>query len=85
MDNPTTISIALPKALQSFLNQQVDRGNHESIDRYILHLLQQEQAKIARVEELLIEGLESGDSIEATEDWWDAKRIELSRKSSQSL
>ncbi|MGK7927322.1 MAG: type II toxin-antitoxin system ParD family antitoxin [Spirulina sp.] len=83
MENITTVSITLPESLQSFLSQQVNQGNHKSIDRYILHLIQQEQAKIARVEALLLEGLDSGESIEVTENWWEAKRTQLSQKFSQ--
>ena len=73
----TTLNISLPETIQSFVEQQVDKGGYSNVSEYILHLILQEQAKAARVEALLLEGLDSGEPIEATDDWWEQKRIQL--------
>jgi antitoxin ParD1/3/4 len=54
----TTLNISLPETLQSFVEQQVAKGGYSNVSEYILHLILQEQAKAARVEALLLEGLD---------------------------
>ena len=39
-------------------------------------------SKAARVEALLLEGLDSGEPIEATDDWWEQKRTQLMQRQS---
>ncbi|MFB2839513.1 type II toxin-antitoxin system ParD family antitoxin [Floridanema evergladense] len=72
-----TLNISLPESIQAFIEQQVAKGNYGTVNDYILHLISQEQAKIARVESLLLEGLDSGESIELTDEWWETKRSQL--------
>ncbi|MEG3910018.1 hypothetical protein QT979_19330 [Microcoleus sp. w2-18bC1] len=45
-----------------------------------MHLIRQEQARLARVESLFLAGLDSGNSIEITDDWWEQKRAQLVQK-----
>lgn len=72
-----TLNISLPESIKAFIEQQVAKGNYGTVNDYILHLIRQEQAKIARVESLLLEGLDSGESIEVTDKWWEAKKTYL--------
>ena len=73
----TTLNISLPESIQAFIEQQVAKGDYRTVNDYILHLIRQEQAKIGRVESLLLDGLDSGEPIEVTDDWWEQKRIQL--------
>ncbi len=73
----TTLNISLPETIQSFVEQQVAKGDYSNASEYILHLILQEQAKAARVEALLLEGLDSGEPIEVTNGWWEQKRTQL--------
>ncbi len=73
----TTVNISLPETIQAFVEQQVAKGGYSNVSEYILHLILQEQAKAARVEALLLEGLDSGEPIEVTDDWWEQKRTQL--------
>ena len=73
----TPLNISLPETIQSFVEQQVAQGGYSNANEYILHLILQEQAKAARVEALLLEGLDSGEPVEVTDDWWEQKRIQL--------
>ena len=73
----TTLNISLPESIQVFIEQQVAKGDYRTANDYILHLIRQEQAKIARVESLLLDGLDSGKTMEVTDEWWEKKREQL--------
>jgi antitoxin ParD1/3/4 len=49
------------------------------MDEYIHQLINKEVERInqERVESLLLEGLDSGEPIEITDDWWEQKQIQL--------
>ncbi|VXD21849.1 putative transcriptional regulator, CopG/Arc/MetJ family [Planktothrix serta PCC 8927] len=71
------LNLSLPESIQTFVEHQVVKGGYANANEYILDLLRQEQVKIERVESLLLEGLESGEPIELTDEWWDQKRSQL--------
>jgi antitoxin ParD1/3/4 len=73
----TTLNILLPETIQSFVEQQVAKGGYSNVSEYILYLILQEQAKATQIEALLLEGLDSGELIEVTDDWWTQKRNHL--------
>jgi antitoxin ParD1/3/4 len=77
----STLNISLTETIQSFVKQQVAQGGYSNVSEYILHLILQEQAKAARVEALLLEGLDSGEPIEVTDDWWEQKPIQFGMQS----
>ena len=68
---------SLPETIQSFIEQQVTKEDYSNASEYSLHLILQEQAKAARIEALLVEGLDSGKPIEVTDNWWEQKRTQL--------
>ncbi len=55
------------------------QGGYSSTSEYIKHLISQEVERVAlaRLETLLLEGLDSGESIEVTDEWWKQKRTQL--------
>jgi antitoxin ParD1/3/4 len=74
------LNISLPGSLQAFVEDQAAVAGFNSVNDYISHLILREQERVAqqqRVESLLVEGLESGEPIEATDDWWEQKRAHL--------
>lgn len=75
----TNLQISLPESLQQFIDQQVRDGSYNNTDEYIYHLILEDQKRNAKqqLEEMLIAGLDSGDPIEITDDWWENKRAEL--------
>ncbi len=75
-----SLNLPLPDSIQKFINEQVAIGGYSNAAEYILHLIRQEQARAAPVESLLLAGLDSGNSIEITEDWWEQKRAQLVQK-----
>jgi antitoxin ParD1/3/4 len=74
------LNISLPDQAIDFIEQQASIDGFSTPSEYVIHLILQEQERVAqkeRVESLLIEGLESGAAIEITDDWWSQKRTNL--------
>lgn len=82
----TTLNISLPDSMRAFVEEQIAKGGYSTASEYIRHLIRQEQEKEAqkRLEALLIEGLDSGNPIEITDEWWENKRTELAKRLRQS-
>jgi antitoxin ParD1/3/4 len=73
-----TMNISLPDAMKHFIDAQVATGGYSSASEYVRALVrdaQQRQAK-TRLEALLLEALDSGDSTAMTKEDWDAIRRE---------
>ena len=75
-----TLNLPLPDSIQNFINEQVAIKGYSNAAEYILHLIRQDQARTARVESLLLAGLDSGNSIQITDDWWEQKSAHLVQK-----
>ena len=75
----TTLNISLPESMRAFIEEQVHKGGYSTASEYIRHLIRQEQERAdhRRLEELLLEGLDSGESIQVTDEWWEQKRVQL--------
>ena len=78
----TTLNISLPESMREFISEQVAKGGYSTTSEYIRHLIRQELERVAKIqlETLLLEGLDSGESIEITDEWWEQKRSELVEK-----
>ena len=78
----TTLNISLPESMRDFISEQVAKGGYSTTSEYIRHLIRQELERVAKtqLETLLLEGLDSGESIEITDEWWEQKRTELVEK-----
>lgn len=65
--------------MRDFLNQQVAKGGYSTTSEYIRHLIRQDVERVekARLEALLLEGLDSGEPVEITDEWWEEKRNQL--------
>ncbi|MCA6597633.1 MAG: type II toxin-antitoxin system ParD family antitoxin [Pseudanabaena sp.] len=75
----TTVNISVPDSMKAFIDEQVAKGGYSTTSEYIRQLLRQEAERVAqaRLETLLLEGLDSGEPIEINDDWWQQKRIQL--------
>ena len=74
-----SLNISLPQSLKDYLEAQAERGGYGTPSEYVRELLQQDQARRTeqRLEELLLEGLNSGDAMEVTPEYWERKRLQL--------
>ena len=74
------LNISLPDQIQRFVEAQMISTGFHSVDEYIYYLILREQERLsqqAQVEALLLEGLDSGEPLEATDAWWEGKRTQL--------
>jgi antitoxin ParD1/3/4 len=81
------LNISLPDQVQTFVEEQAIAAGFNSANEYVYHLILREQERISqqkRIESLLLEGLDSGEPVEATDDWWEEKRIQLVERFQQS-
>jgi len=75
-----TMNISLPETMKRFVEEQVEGGGYGTASEYIRELIRQAQKQAEedkRLEALLVEGLDSGDPIEVTPEYWERKRQEL--------
>ena len=77
------LNVALSEPMQAFIEEQIATGKYSNASEYIYYLVEQEQERLAReqVEAMLLEGLESGEAIEVTDEWWQQKRDRLIQQS----
>ena len=75
----TTMNISLPDSMRTFIEQKVAQGSYSTASEYIRQLVREDQKRAAqeRLESLLMEGIESGPSIEITPEYWAQKKAKL--------
>ena len=74
-----TMNISLPDALKGFVESEVSDGGYSTASEYFRELLRDAQKRKAeaKLEKLLLEGLESGEGVPVTPEWWENLRREL--------
>lgn len=77
----TSMNVSLPASLRAFAEERASQG-FSSASEYIRELIRRDQKEAARekLEALLVEGLESGEPIVVTEEYWERKRQELAAR-----
>ncbi len=76
------MNISLPDEMRAFVEEQLKSGGYSTASEYLRELIrnaQKEKAR-ARLEALLLEGLDSGDPIEMTPESWRELREEARRR-----
>jgi antitoxin ParD1/3/4 len=70
-----TMNISLPDTLKEFVEQQVAEGGYETMSEYVQELICAAQKRKAEetLEALMLEGLDSGEPIEVTQEYWEKK------------
>ena len=81
----TTLNISLPRRQREFVETQAARSGCTTTSEYVRRLIHdaQKRAEQEDLERRLIEGLESGDPIEITPEYWEKKRRELVERHSR--
>lgn len=72
-----TMNISLPEPLKHFVDGQIASGRYSSVSEYVRELIRDDEKRkaTARLELLLLEGLQ-GEEIELTREDWAAIRKE---------
>ena len=85
----TSMNITLPEPMRQFVEAQISSGSYGTASEYVRTLIREDQKRKAkeRLEALLLEGLDSGDPVEATPEFWKEMRgrIESRRKANQAV
>jgi len=77
-----TMNISLPDPLKEFVDDQVASGRYSSVSEYVRELIRDDEKRKAqaKLEALLMEGIQSGEPTEMTrQDWEDIRRQALAR------
>lgn len=74
-----TMNISLPENLKEFVESQVRSGDFSSVSEFMRQLLRREQRERDRekLELRILEGLSSGEPVEATPEMWEQLRQRL--------
>ncbi len=72
------MNVSLPEQLRTFVTERA-KGRFGSTSEYVRELIREDQRRAAqeRLEAKLLDGLESGDPIEVTPEYWETKRKQL--------
>ncbi len=78
-----TLNISLTESMQAFIEEQIAKGRYSTASGYIRHLIWQDQKQAAqmKLEAMLLEGLDSGEPIEITDEWWESQINEVVERS----
>jgi antitoxin ParD1/3/4 len=75
----TQLTIALSDQAQSYINKQVAEGSYATVDEFIISLILAEEKRQdqCKLNTMIREGLQSGEPIAITDEWWEKKRGQL--------
>jgi antitoxin ParD1/3/4 len=75
----TQITVELPDELAIQIQSQIAQGEFSNLGEYVVYLLQKEQSQLrsTQLEKMFLEGLDSGELIEITDQWWEQKRQQI--------
>jgi antitoxin ParD1/3/4 len=77
-----TMNIALPEAMKHFVQERVSQGGYSSVSEYVRELIRTDQRRKVeeRIDALLLEGLDSGEPIPVTKEYWEEKKRKLTER-----
>jgi antitoxin ParD1/3/4 len=77
-----TINIALPEAMKHFVQERVSQGGYSSVSEYVRELIRTDQRRTVeeRTDALLLDGLDSGEPIPVTQEYWEEKKRKLTER-----
>ncbi len=75
----TTLNISLPRPQREFVESEAARSGCTTTSEYMRRLIHEAQKRTQQdeLERKLIAGLDSGDPIEITPEYWEQKRRDL--------
>jgi antitoxin ParD1/3/4 len=77
-----TMNIALPESMKQFAQERVSAGGYSSVSEYVRELIRADQKRMLdeRIDSLLLEGLDSGQPIPVTQEYWEEKKRKLTER-----
>ena len=80
-----SLNISLSSEMRAFIDEQVRGGSYHDHSEYVRDLIRHDRARQekARVDALLLDGLESGEPVLLTRDDWQEIRDHVLRRAAQ--
>jgi antitoxin ParD1/3/4 len=80
-----TINISLNEGLKTYVEKRISKSGYSTASEYFRELVRADQKRDAeaRLETLLLEGIESGEASEMTDEDWNDIRKEVKRRAAQ--
>ena len=77
--------LSLPQSLKSWIEEEASLGGYASASEYVEQLIRKEQQEQKRklreeLEQKLLAALDSGEPVEVTPEFWEARRQELQKR-----
>ena len=78
----TSLNISLSRALKDYVEIQLKERGYSTASEYVRELIREDQRRkaIEKLELLALEGLASGNLIEATPEYWKKKHRDFARR-----
>ncbi len=78
----TQLKVSLPEPLGEFVVAQAAKSGQPSAEEYVTSLVQEARRREIRkeIEAKLIEGLESGEPVPVTPEYWEEKKAKLLKR-----
>jgi antitoxin ParD1/3/4 len=82
-----TMNIALPETMKHFVQERVSEGGYSSVSEYVRELIRADQKRKAeeRIDALLLEGLDSGQPVCVTPEYWEEKKRKLTERLGKAI
>ena len=82
-----TMNIALPESMKHFVQERVTEGGYSSVSEYVRDLIRADQKRKAeeRIDALLLEGLDSGQPVPVTSEYWEEKKRKLTERLGKAI
>ncbi len=82
-----TMNIALPESMKHFVQERVTEGGYSSVSEYVRDLIRADQKRKVeeRIDALLLEGLDSGQPIAVSPEYWEAKKRRLTERLNKAV
>ncbi len=77
-----TLTIDIPASLKDYIQERVSEGGYSGPSDYLRQLIAADRKRqaVERLDDLLIEGLNSGEPIEGTPEFWEEMDQELAER-----
>jgi antitoxin ParD1/3/4 len=82
-----TMNIALPESMKHFVHERVAEGGYSSASEYVRELIRADQRRKAeeRIDALLLEGLDAGEPMPVSKEYWEEKKRKLAERLGKAI
>ena len=75
-----TLNISIPDNMRTWIKNQTESGKYTSASDYLRDLVRADQRKKEELDNMVLEGLESGTALEPDATYWENKKNRLKSK-----